>query len=160
MKILYRKIEHHDNAELSKLIKSTLEEYGANKPGTVYFDNSTDHLYELFEEPNSYYEVALIDGKIVGGCGIFPTHGLPHGYIELVKLYVHRDYRKLGIGKALMNHSIDKAKEFNFTNLYLESMPELKQAVNLYQDLGFTALNQSLGDSGHHSCDIWMVKTL
>jgi len=31
------------NKSLASIIRAALEEFGANKPGTVYFDDSTDH---------------------------------------------------------------------------------------------------------------------
>ena len=40
------------------IIKNTLKEFGANKPGTVYFDPTTDHLFELFSAPDSAYFIA------------------------------------------------------------------------------------------------------
>jgi putative acetyltransferase len=72
-----RLIEEKDNATLAKLIRSTLKEFGANHPGTVYYDKSTDHLFDLFKTPRSVYFVAELNNEIVGGGGIFPTEGLP-----------------------------------------------------------------------------------
>ena len=36
---------------LAQIIRTSLAEFGANKPGTVYFDPTTDALYELFQTP-------------------------------------------------------------------------------------------------------------
>ena len=52
------------------------------------------------------------------------------------------------------------AKENGYTQVYLESMPELSKAVTIYENVGFQRINQPLGNSGHCGCDIWMVKTL
>jgi putative acetyltransferase len=41
-------IEAKYNTAIAAIIRAALEEFGANKPGTVYFDSSTDALYELF----------------------------------------------------------------------------------------------------------------
>ena len=49
-----RKIEPTDNEALAKIIRDALTEFKANKPGTVYFDDSTDHLYELFKHGKIY----------------------------------------------------------------------------------------------------------
>ena len=45
--ITLRIIEQEDNADLAKIIRDTLAEFGANHPGTVYYDSATDHLFEL-----------------------------------------------------------------------------------------------------------------
>ena len=88
MKIELRPITKYDNIAIASVIRSILKEHGVNKPGTVFTDPTTDNLFELFEMENSNYWVALVDNEIVGGCGIYPTIGLPDGCIELVKLYV------------------------------------------------------------------------
>ena len=159
--IKIRPIEPNDNIDLAKVIRGALEEFGANKPGTVYFDPTTDALFELFNNtPGSYYYVALINDVLVGGAGIFPTENLPDGTCELVKLYLHKDARGTGLGKQLLNKAMDWAKEFGYQQVYLESMPELSKAVSIYENVGFQRINQPLGNSGHCGCDIWMVKNL
>jgi putative acetyltransferase len=155
-----RPIESRDNETLAKVIRTALAEFGANKPGTVYFDPTTDALFELFRTPGSYYYVATIDEKVVGGCGIFPTENLPQGTCELVKLYVAKEARGTGLGKQLMEKSMSWAKENGYTQVYLESMPELKKAVSIYEKVGFQPLDHPLGNSGHDGCDIWMLKAL
>jgi len=155
-----RPIESRDNEALAKVIRTALAEFGANKPGTVYFDPTTDALFELFRTPGSYYFVATIDEKVVGGCGIFPTENLPQGTCELVKLYVAKEARGTGLGKQLMEKSMSWAKENGYTQVYLESMPELKKAVSIYEKVGFQPLDHPLGNSGHDGCDIWMLKAL
>lgn len=155
-----RPIQPEDNAALAKVIRAALTEFGANKPGTVYFDPTTDALYELFRTPGSYYFVATIDHQVVGGCGIFPTENLPVGTCELVKLYVAKEARGTGLGKQLMEQSMSWAKANGYTQVYLESMPELTKAVSIYEKVGFKSLDGPLGNSGHNGCDIWMLKKL
>ncbi len=155
-----RPIESRDNEELAKVIRTALAEFGANKPGTVYFDPTTDALFELFRTPGSYYYVAIQDEKVIGGCGIYPTENLPQGTCELVKLYVAKEVRGTGLGKQLMEQSMRWAKENGYTHVYLESMPELKKAVSIYEKVGFQSLDHPLGNSGHDGCDIWMLKAL
>ena len=86
-----RQIKQEDNAELAGVIRNILEEHGVARPGTVYTDPATDALFELFQEQGSVYFVAMDGCKIVGGCGIYPTSGLPEGMSELVKLYLHQE---------------------------------------------------------------------
>jgi putative acetyltransferase len=155
-----RPIEPGDNVELAKVIRGALTEFGANKPGTVYFDPTTDALYDLFRTPGSYYYVATIDLQVVGGCGIFPTDNLPEGTCELVKLYLAKEARGTGLGKQLMEESMSWAKANGYTQVYLESMPELAKAVSIYEKVGFRSLDGPLGNSGHCGCDIWMLKAL
>lgn len=155
-----RLIESKDNVELASVIRAALTEFGANKPGTVYFDPTTDQLFQLFEAIGSVYFVAEKDQQILGGCGIFPTVGLPDKTCELVKLYLAPSARGTGLGKALMLKAMEWAKEAGYEQVYLETMPELSNAVSMYEKLGFNRLTKSLGNSGHDGCSIWMLKTL
>ena len=158
--ITIRNIQASDNVAIAAVIRNTLKEFGANKPGTVYFDPTTDHLFELFKTPGSVYFVAEKNGAIVGGCGIYPTENLPEKTCELVKLYLETSARGTGLGKTLLLKSMDWAKNYGYHQVYLESMPELSKAVSIYEKVGFEKLNHSLGNSGHCGCDIWMLKKL
>ena len=160
MDIRYRKIEKKDNEQLSGLIKKVFEEFGIDIPGTVYTDPTTDALYELFRKPGSVYWIAEEKNEILGGCGIYPTEGLPDGYAELVKFYLSMGSRGKGIGNTLMQKSIQSAKEFEYTHIYLESFPELSKAVSLYRKNGFTQLEKAFGNSVHYACRIWMERKL
>ncbi len=156
-----RLIEPTDNIAIAKIIRDTLVEFGANHPGTVFFDPTTDHLFELFaNQPGSRYWVVELDGILVGGAGIYPTAGLPDGTCELVKLYLLPQARGIGLGKRLMTQCHDEAKTLGFKQVYLETMPELTIAVPLYEKMGYKYLPGALGDSGHFGCALHMIKML
>lgn len=155
-----RQVKESDNPHLSKMIKKVFEEHDAPKNGTVYSDPTTDHLYESFQIEKSVLWVAENNNKILGCCGVYPTTGLPKQCVELVKFYLPKESRGKGIGKILMEKSIDWAGKFGYSELYIESLPQFSKAVNMYQKQGFIKLNNPLGASGHTSCNIWMLKKL
>lgn len=159
--IKIRKIEPSDNQNIATIIRAALKEFGADKPGTVYYDESTDHLFELFEqEKMSFYYVIIQDKQVLGGGGIFPTEGLPNGVCELVKMYLSKNVRGLGLGKMMIEKCMETAVELGYTKMYLETLPELKNAVYLYEKMGFERLQNPLGNSGHTGCDIWMLRNI
>jgi putative acetyltransferase len=160
MNVTIRPIQPSDNASLAIIIRGALEEFGANHPGTVYYDASTDALYELFRQPGAGYFVALINDEVVGGGGIFPTEGLPEGTCELVKMYLRSDARGTGLGGKLIETSLAFAKETGYTNVYLETMPELQKALKVYERFGFRYLSAPMGNSGHTGCSLWMLKKM
>jgi putative acetyltransferase len=155
-----RAIRPSDNQELAKIVRDTLTEFGANHPGTVFFDPSTDTLYELFRKERSVYFVAELDNRIVGGGGIFPTEELPEKTCELVKMYLLPEARGKGIGKSIIEQCLVTAKELGFEQIYIESMPELKLALKIYEKFGFSYLSAPLGNGGHFGCELWMLKHL
>lgn len=155
-----RSLKKEDNKNIAMIIRSVLAEFKANKPGTVYYDPTTDDLFSLFQTNRSAYFIADSNNEIVGGSGVFPTPDLPDGCCELVKLYLSANARGKGVGKALIEKCFAAAKEFGYTSMYLETMPELNIAVGLYEKLGFKYLKAPLGNSGHFGCGIWMLKEL
>ena len=158
--IAIRDIQLSDNPVLSKIVKDTLAEFGANHPNTVYYDPTTDILYELFQKMGAAYFVAELDTVIVGGGGIYPTDGLPEETCELVKMYLLPAARGTGLGRTLIEKSLAFAKEYGYKQVYLETMPELKQALNVYAKFGFEYLKGPMGNSGHTGCSLWMLKKL
>ena len=158
--ITIRPIDANDNKDLAIIIRNTLAEFDANHPGTVFFDPTTDHLFELFRKEFSAYFVALKDGKIVGGGGIFPTEGLPSDTCELVKMYLLPEVRGIGLGRTIIEKCLETARDFGFKRIYLESMPELRLALKVYEKFGFTYLDGPLGNSGHFGCALHMSRYL
>lgn len=160
MRITISPIAAEDNPFIAKIIRSTLEEFNANKCGTVYYDSSTDHLYELFQKDRSGYYIARVDEKIVGGGGLFPSDGLPEDTCELVKMYLLQEARGTGIGAKLILQAMETARSFGFKRMYIETMPELKKAMSVYEKFGFSYLDAPMGNTGHHGCSIWMCGNL
>lgn len=160
IEVKIRNIQPADDKALATIIRDTLTEFNANKPGTVYFDDTTDHLSEVFKAEGSVYFVAALDGEIIGGGGIYPTSNLAEGTCELVKLYLSSAGRGKGIGKLLMEKCLLAAKELGYKKVYLETMPELTIAIPMYEKFGFTYLPSAQGCSGHTGCDVWMIKDL
>jgi putative acetyltransferase len=160
MNVVIRPVQVSDNPIIAAIIRQTLKEFGANHPGTVYYDPTTDALYELFQTKRSAYNIALVDGKIVGGGGIFPTEGLPDDTCELVKMYLLPEARGTGLGSQLIALCLEQAKANGFSKVYLETMNELKAALKVYEKTGFVYLNGPMGNSGHFGCPLWMLKEI
>ena len=160
MDLIIRKIRETDNRILAGIIRQVFIEHNAPRQGTVFSDPTTDDLFNLFREPRSILWVAVYENEVVGCCGIYPTEGLNELCCELVKFYLLDSARGKGIGKTLMQKSIESAIEFGYGEVYLESLPHFETAVALYEKEGFDRLDQPLGDSKHSSCTIWMIKKL
>lgn len=162
MEIIIRPIQISDNPIIAKIIRTSLENLGANLPGTVYFEESTDHLFELFNLSNNCaYFIAELDGDIVGGTGYFSTDGLPNDTCELVKVFLTETARGKGLGYRMLTNCVEAAKENGFKKMYLETItPALAKAVKLYEQFGFEYLTAPLGNSGHNACNVWMQKEI
>lgn len=160
MPVTIRKIKKDDNPIIAELIRKIFREFKIDRPGTVYTDPSTDALYELFQTNGAEYWLAEEDGILLGGCGIYPTDGLPDGCVELVKFYLSAETRGKGLGRELMEQSIASARNMGYKQMYLESLPELATAVGMYEKAGFRKLEEPMGNSGHYACTVWMILDL
>ena len=155
-----RTIQKQDNRFLSKIIKSTLEEFDAAIEGTAYTDSETDAMFEAYADEKSIYYVALLEDQIVAGCGINPLQNTEKGICELQKMYMSPKARGKKIGKSLLLKCLGFAKSAGYKQCYLETFPNMKSAIALYKKNGFYNMNHSLGNTCHYSCNVWMIKDL
>lgn len=158
MEFIIREIRKEDNEAIRSVIRTVLEEFGVNKPGTAYYDDALNHMYETYMGKNRIYYLGLVNGKIAGGAGIYPTEGLPADTCELIKMYLLPETRGIGLGKALVNKCLDFAQSNRYKRVYLETMPELNNAVKMYEKMGFSLLEGPMGNTGHFACTIRMIK--
>ena len=158
--IKIRRITAEDNKTIAQLIREILAEMGVPKVGTAYEDVALDMMHETYNHPRRSYFVAEKDGKIIGGAGIAPLENGAAEICELQKMYFLPEARGRGIGAKMMNICLDFAKEQGFAKCYLETMPYMEAARKLYIKTGFVPLEGPMGDTGHYSCQAWMIKEL
>lgn len=158
--MVLRNLITDDNVAMARIIRNSLLEFNAAKPGTVYFDPTTDHLSEVFTVPRSAYFVIENKGELAAGGGFFPTEALPENTCELVKMYVSLQFRRKGYGKMLLEKCIEEAKNFGYSKMYLESMPELTNAISMYKKFNFQEISGPLGNSGHNGCSVFMIRDI
>ena len=75
-------------------------------------------------------------------------------------MYVLPSARGKGLGTELISKCLKKAKGFGFENCYLETMPYMEAARKLYEKNGFLKLSKPMGNTGHYSCNVWMLKKI
>ncbi len=64
-----RLLQKEDNPLIAAIIRAVLTEFKANKPGTVYYDSTTDDLFKVFTNPLSEYWVLLLGWEDSGWFG-------------------------------------------------------------------------------------------
>lgn len=157
---IIRKIEKKDNQAVAKLIRAVFDELDIPKVGTAYVDPYLDLMFEEYKKPKSAYFVVEKNGKIIGGAGVAPLENEAETICELQKMYFLPEARGLGIGSQMMEICLQTAKDFGFYNCYLETMPLMHDAQKLYKKVGFEYICSPMGNTGHVSCPVWMLKEL
>ena len=158
--IVIREITLEDNQQIARVIRDVLVEFGVPKVGTAYADASLDMMTETYLEAKAVYLVIDKNGKLIGGAGIAPLENFEGNVCELQKMYFLPEARGVGLGKKMMSKCLEKAKEFGFEKCYLETMPYMEDARKLYAKFGFESLDKPMGNTGHYSCNVWMIKEL
>ena len=156
----YREIQKKDNPKIASIIKGVLTEFGADPATTMLGDPITNIMYEQYREANSIYYIAILNGEIIGGCGIQQLTKSDSELCELQRMYILEKSRGLKIGKTLLEMSLKKAKEYGFKRVYIETIGNLTSAIALYKQNGFYEIDEYLGNTGHSGCDIKMIKEI
>ncbi|CAA0141206.1 GNAT family N-acetyltransferase [Tenacibaculum maritimum] len=158
---IIREIKSSDNLAVASLIRSVLLELGAPKVGTAYEDKATDTMFETYQKEAASYFVIEYKSTIIGGCGFAKLDGDEEKNIcELQKMYFLPEARGKGLGSLLIKKCLEKAASIGFEQCYLETMPYMQAARALYKKNGFIALDAPIGNTGHYSCSVWMLKNL
>ena len=158
--MIIREIEKKDNKEVAIYIRAAFPEFKMALVGTAYADPETDALFEAYQGEREVYYVIEVDGEVVGGAGIKQLKYNTDNVCELQKMYFLAKTRGKGYGKLLFAKCLEAAKDFGYAQCYLESAPQFKAAIHIYESFGFKHLDKPLGNTGHYSCDIWMIKEL
>ena len=132
-----RNFQISDGAAYEKEFRELTVEYVAS----LGRDFSFQHLEEELESPAKKYIgsgggmiVALGEDGTPVGCVAYWGHTPER--CEMKRLYVKPEYRRLGVGKALGDEVLRRAKESGFSEMVLDTAVGL-DAVRLYKRLGF-----------------------
>jgi GNAT superfamily N-acetyltransferase len=106
-------------------------------------EDMTARTAEISLQPNSKTVVAEVNNQIVGFMGITKCLSWEQNgcFVRIQALVVSEQYRKLGIGKSLIDYAESWAKEMDAKHLVLNcgNRPERDSAHKFYSKIGFEA---------------------
>ena len=156
-----RNIAAKDDAVIARIIRTNLQRFHLDIPGTAYFDPELDHLSEFYAkrpDKRAYFVVANENDEVVGGVGFAEFEGLPQ-CAEVQKLYLDESVKGLGLSKKMMELVEFKAKELGYKQLYLETHTNLAVALCLYEKLGYESVAQPV-PTVHTTMNRFYLKTI
>jgi putative acetyltransferase len=56
---------------------------------------------------------------------------------EVKRLYLRPQFRGLGLGRALVEEVVERARSFGYESLYADTLPVMTDALSLYERMGF-----------------------
>ncbi|OWP56386.1 MAG: ribosomal-protein-alanine N-acetyltransferase [Thermoplasmatales archaeon B_DKE] len=122
-----RKFAPDDISEVVKIGNNSLTEY--------YTETLLLDLFEAW--PNSFM-VYTVNGRIVGfivGSKFSKTEA------RILLLAVDAKFRRMGIGRALMNGFVEVCNHENLLSARLEVRTDNDQAIGFYKKLGFSTIS-------------------
>lgn len=155
-----REIQPRDNSQILNVIVAVLKSFNAVPATSALGDESIHHMYENYLEPRAVYFVAESNGIVYGGCGLRQLAGTHENICELQRMFLLPEARGFGLGKKLLGMCIEKAKEFRYNSIYLESTSMMNTAITMYSGAGFKRISSPKGETGHSWCDVFMELSL
>jgi len=125
-------------AELSEWDTSQVSRLGldAQKAMEFYYAPGEETLPGPFAPPKGRIFLAA-HSKAPAGCGGFI--GLSHEICELKRMYVRPEFRRMHIGRQLLESLIAAAKDAGYSVMRLETVTFMDTAIAMYSSLGFKA---------------------
>ena len=132
--VAIRDAAESDHAEIFALYAAVVEEGGAfpRRPPA-----DEDMFREAWLDGKTAVYVARTGGRLAGSYYLAPNFQGEAGHIANAGYMVHRDFRRHGIGRRLVEHSIATAPALGFDALMFNLVFESNPARALYDDLGF-----------------------
>lgn len=119
------------------VVRDMFIEYAESLGFSLCFQSFDKELAELpgeYAPPSGCLILALNETV---PCGCAALRKLEAGICEMKRLYTKPEFRGKGIGKMLVNTLIDEARKIGYVKMRLDTIPKMKEAIDLYRKIGF-----------------------
>jgi len=137
------KIVPVEGAEALATVHTLLEEYWNSFGFTPCFQNFSAELAGLpgdYAPPRGRLAIGWVDGRPAGCIALRPVD---ERRAEAKRLYLRPEFRGQGRGRALIDWLIAEARAAGYAELIGDSLPVMKDAIALYDRIGFERTDPS-----------------
>ena len=141
MQITVRRFEPGDEEAFRLLNEAWIRQYfGLEEADHKILGDPVAHILA----PGGQIYMALDGEDRVGTCALIK---IGDAEFEVAKMGVAENRRGQGIGRVLLEFVIADARQMNARRLYIETNTSLKNAIHLYESVGFRHLPPGEGQS-------------
>ena len=102
------------------------------------FDAELAALPGVFGPPGGEILLAKRADHVLGCVALAPL--TPPRVAGIKRLFVREQMRGIGVGKALITAIVDTARALGYDEIKLDTLPQMKNAIALYQLCGFVPI--------------------
>jgi putative acetyltransferase len=136
--VVYEATSAADVEAVRRLVLAHVEER-AVMPGIEHMRADAMRLPGPYVAPRGAIFLARSGGEPVGCVALRPT---PHDIGEVKRMYVNAAWRGRGVGRALLEALIARARAMDYCALRLGTIADMTAARSLYAALGFTPIGR------------------
>ena len=122
-------------------LREVFREYASGLGVDLCFQQFDQELAALpgdYAAPNGALFLATVDGRAAGCCALRPIDNTDYpNAAEMKRLYVRDAFRGLGLGRQLVEATLDAARQAGYACVLLDTLDDMEAARALYEDLGF-----------------------
>jgi ribosomal protein S18 acetylase RimI-like enzyme len=130
-----------ESSEDIQLVRELFTEYARALGVDLCFQNFDAELSTLpgdYGAPRGCLLIALVDDQPAGCCALRSLDGADYANAcEMKRLYVRPAYRGLGLGRRLVESTLEVARLTGYDCVLLDTLDDMEAARTLYEELGF-----------------------
>ncbi|MBB5888321.1 GNAT family N-acetyltransferase [Lactovum miscens] len=169
--ITLKKVTQKELLDLQKISIETFTE-------TFLDDNNAESLKIYLEKAYNFKKLSsevantesnfqfIYYGKQLAGyiklnVGVAQSEMVGLNTLEVERIYIKSSYKRLGLGKCLLNYAFKQAQELNKSKVWLGVWEQNINALNFYRKMGFVYFGKHIFDlGGEKQCDLLMEITI